>query len=448
MQSRRQRPSSNSVVPTLTDVDDLKIGRAISFPVHDKNGLLLLAAGSSITPEFKRLLRLRDINSVVLHPQDFASVVQAEVDQSGNNKPRFDSDVSRQLDATIDRGMLFANNSGSRLQELRVLHGAQSYDLQLKDDVRASQLDAIKTLSKLLAKAIVGESFDATPLVNIAETFSQHLVEDMDLVISMWVDGNLHKGLVGHCLQMSILAMAIAVEMGLSAENVERVGVAALVHDWGMMRVPEAIRLAPRSLKWQEQFEVKKHPIHTINMLQRIYGLPSTVLLTAYQVHEKLDGTGYPRGRKQGNIFLFARILNVADEYVALTSERPQRKASSPYNAISDMLNQNDGRASDPVVLRALLRVLSIFPVGSDVSLTDGSLARVIRSNGDNYMSPVVQRIEDADRRDVSSSVPPQLIDLTISKLSITTAILHARHELSPPHFQMQHVEQEAAELV
>jgi hypothetical protein len=89
------------------------------------------------------------------------------------------------------------------------------------------------------------------------------------------------------------------------------------------------------------------------------------VPLVSYQIHERINGSGYPRGRSEENIHPFARILYVADRYVSLTSLRPHRQPLTPYAAMETLLKSEEERGADPLVVRALLRVISLFPVVS-----------------------------------------------------------------------------------
>jgi hypothetical protein len=145
--------------------------------------------------------------------------------------------------------------------------------------------------------------------------------------------------------------------------------------------------------------------------------------LICYQVHEKIDGTGYPRGRQRDKIHPSARILHVADVYLALISARPFRKALMPYAAIECLLRQARAKMVDADAVRGLLHVLSLFPIGSLVKLSDGSTARVLRRNGSNYSSPIVLIVEDANGDPTDPLDESQIIDLSQHNLKIAAAL-------------------------
>src|SRR5437764_11964815 len=162
-----------------------------------------------------------------------------------------------------------------------------------------------------------------------------------------------------------------------------------------MAHVDPVICNARRVLSRAEFLEVQKHPIYTLEILRTLSGIPNIVPLICYQVHERPNGTGYPRGRSRDTIHPCARILQVADSYLALTSERSFRQALMPHAAMECLLRQASDNLIDGDAFRGLLRVLSLFPIGSLVKLSDGSTARVLRRNGTNYQSPIVLIVED-----------------------------------------------------
>ena len=116
---------------------------------------------------------------------------------------------------------------------------------------------------------------------------------------------------------------------------------------------------------------------------------------TAYQIHERLNGSGYPRKRQHPQIHLFARIGAVADTYLAMVSPRNGRIGMTPYDAVEKLLYATRIGLFDASVVRALLHAVSLFPVGSVVKLSDGRSARVSRSNRDHYDRPVVEVLSD-----------------------------------------------------
>jgi HD-GYP domain-containing protein (c-di-GMP phosphodiesterase class II) len=128
-------------------------------------------------------------------------------------------------------------------------------------------------------------------------------------------------------------------------------------------------------------------------MLAEVRDLPQTIRYIAYQVHERFNGSGYPRGRSGPQLHEYAKLVSVADVYAAMTANRPYRKAMPPYEAAKTILYEGAEDKFDRTLVRALLDTVSLFPIGSQVYLSDGSAARVLRANPGLHTRPVVETI-------------------------------------------------------
>lgn len=406
----------------------LTLGKALHFPMHDDKGVLLLAQGAVITPEFKRLLETRQVADVRMRAEDAAELAElvAETTPAAPRLPVqvFDDRVSSQLQVAVSRWLSTGGNRGPAFQQRTVRNGCRAYDRDFATELGQQQLKNTATLTMVMSQVQGGRlSQVATSAMSAIQSSMNLMATDMDSVLAQRLSGCPDSKLARHCLRMSQVAMAIGVEMGLNAENVSRIGITGLLHDWGMLRVPETVRQTKYYPTRHEMLELQKHVGHSLNMLERLDGIPSMVPMLSYQVHEKLDGTGYPRRKLEPNIHLFARVLHVADDFVSLTTATGWRPAVRPYAAVSGMLRQLHGRAADLVVLRALLRAIGLFPIGSLVKLSDDSTARVLRSNGDRYTQPIVQ-LTDAKGQPLSNDGDSAVIDLSAADgLQIVSAL-------------------------
>ena len=168
-------------------------------------------------------------------------------------------------------------------------------------------------------------------------------------------------------------------------------GIGCLVHDVGMLSLQRNAYDSNRILSADEFSEVAKHPVFTFELLNRhMNWLPAASRMVAYQIHERCDGSGYPRGRRADQIHELARVAAVADVFVALLSPRPHRPAMLPYLAMEKIVYDTKKGSYDPEVVRALLRTVSLFPIGSWVELNDGRIAQVIRARGGLWDRPVL----------------------------------------------------------
>jgi len=156
-----------------------------------------------------------------------------------------------------------------------------------------------------------------------------------------------------HSLRVTSFAVALANEMKVDRENVERLRIAALLHDIGKLVVDENILFKKGRLTKEEFDEIKKHPGWGVDMIRPVSFL-NHVLPIMMNHHENYDGTGYPNGLKGEEIPFEARILAVADVYEALTADRPYRKAFSREEAIV-IMEEEKGIKLDPVLTDVFL---------------------------------------------------------------------------------------------
>ncbi len=157
----------------------------------------------------------------------------------------------------------------------------------------------------------------------------------------------------GHSERVSKMAAQLATAMQLPAAQVERIRIAGLLHDIGKIGVPEAVLLKPGRLDDAEFAQIQKHPVHGQNILRPITFL-SDILPAIYHHHERFDGKGYPDGLAGEAIPLWARILQVADTYDAMTSDRPYRKGLSKEEATQEIIRCS-GEQFDPGVVAAVV---------------------------------------------------------------------------------------------
>ncbi len=409
-------------------VSKLSIGRELRFPMHDANGILLLAEGAVITPEFKRLLEARQVQSVQVRPEDAAFMTAGEaVPLAAASRaivPALDERVSAQIEQTIARWMSGHCNRGPALKQRVSQRGRAAVDPEFEREVTHQNLRTTATLTTMMSQAVQGRfSQVAGSILGAIQSSIKMMTTDLDGVLAQRLSGCPDSQLARHCLRMAQWSMAIAIELGLNADNVGKIGVTALLHDWGMLRVSEAVRNADHPLTQLQRLELQRHVSYSVDMLERIEGLPTLVPLVSYQVHEKLDGTGYPRRKLEPSIHLFARILHIADDFVTLTAPNDWRPAVQPYAAIAGMLRQEFGRAADVTVLRAFLRAAGLFPPGSHVRLSDGSVAIVLRAQGDAYTQPLVRILVDAAGKPVDPGQDDAVVALTESALRIVAAL-------------------------
>lgn len=169
-----------------------------------------------------------------------------------------------------------------------------------------------------------------------------------------------HHLTAGHSHRVAKYTVGIAREMGLPKKEIEILRVAAFLHDYGKIGIPDSILAKPGKLTEEEYAQMKRHPALTKEILSKIYlsddyeGIPGL----ASTHHERLDGSGYPFGLKDGKIPLGGRIMAVADVFDAITTKRDYREGM-PYPEALELLRKDVGKHFDPETFDAFERYLT-----------------------------------------------------------------------------------------
>jgi HD-GYP domain-containing protein (c-di-GMP phosphodiesterase class II) len=260
-------------------------------------------------------------------------------------------------------------------------------------------------------------------LRSLIDEFTGMLTIDCDLLTTIVaMQRSLGEYLFDHCVNTSLISMVIGAQLGLNREQLLELGLGTIFHDAGMLRVPEEIRLAPRGLTPPEWAEIRRHPTYTLEYSERIRGLSSAARYVGYQVHERIDGTGYPSQISALAIHPYARAVAVADTYTAMTRPRPHRAAIPSHEAVKQILVAGSRDQLDRESVRALLDSVSAFPIGSLVELNTGLVGRVIRANPGAHTRPVIVEVSSASE---PSDVPIDLskeLDLDVTHVLSQTA--------------------------
>ncbi len=207
-----------------------------------------------------------------------------------------------------------------------------------------------------------------------------------------------------HSLNVGLLAITFGRHLGASEEDLNKLGLAGMLHDVGKMQTPLDVLNKDGALTEIEFDAMKKHPIDGRDILMQHKNIYQGAIDVAYSHHENMDGSGYPRKIKASGITDFTRIVSLCDVYDAITSDRCYKKGASSLNAMRIITDQI-GKKFDPKLAQQFVDCIGLYPPGSVVELHSGEVGLVISTNFRHRHLPKVMILLGADKQPTTERI-------------------------------------------
>ncbi len=203
-----------------------------------------------------------------------------------------------------------------------------------------------------------------------------------------------------HCQRLALMGAAMGLTLGLPSSDILALQRGGYLHDIGKVAVPDNVLFKPGPLTPQEWDTMKTHPERGERICKGVKSLASVLPIIRHH-HEKWDGSGYPDGLQGDQIPLLARILQMADIYDALTSERPYKQPMTPEQALGIIREEARKGWRDPQLVDMFAEILPMFrtvqPTGDSCHMSLRALARSI----DQYRADSVRSSKNIDQADL-----------------------------------------------
>lgn len=222
--------------------------------------------------------------------------------------------------------------------------------------------------------------------------------------------------LISHSMRSTVYAVGIGIELNLPFAKLVELGIACIIHELGMLKIPPQLYMNNRPLTTAQKKQIFKHPILGYDILKS-YGFPLSINLAVLEHHEKENGTGYPRKLTGEKTSMLAKIIAVTCSFEALTAPREHREAQSSHEAMIEIVQQSN-KSYDATVAKALLNILSFYPIGSYVYLSSGQIGLVINSNKINPKFPLIEIVNSNGKTETR-----ELIQISETTTKITRAL-------------------------
>ncbi|GAB4261056.1 MAG: HD-GYP domain-containing protein [Deferrisomatales bacterium] len=283
------------------------------------------------------------------------------------------------------------------------------FEMELRK-ARQVYTEAKSMVKDLLQQARLGKSIDGERAVATVDSMVDSIFRNPDALTSLSRLKSFDDYTFQHSLNVAVLALALGRHLGLVKNELRRLGIGAILHDVGKMRVPEQILNKPARLTEEEFAVIKTHSLHGAQILLTTGSLPEECAAVALNHHERFNGQGYPRGLHGLEIGKFGLISAIADVYDAISSDRVYHKGMPSFQAMQKIYEW--GKTDFyPIYVQKFIQCIGIYPVGSVVKLDTEEVAVVSRQNREQLLRPQVRIVADETGEPLAEPEPADLTE-------------------------------------
>ncbi|WP_445766359.1 HD-GYP domain-containing protein [Rheinheimera sp.] len=361
--------------------EELKLGYAVKLPSSWMKHPFLSGEMIIETSQQLQIIRSLNLEFVFFYPEKSKKVEQP---------PELsDDDLASFNMAASEAQIKLQQEKMQRIEQAK----ANRRDIQKTEKAFAQSLIQVKALMTKINGRPLNAIEEASSLIS---AMADVLLGADSLILHLISSANKEQeGLYYHALNVSTLSMMLAKNLKLSASDIKTVGMGALFHDIGKLKIPSQILRKTTPLSAPEENLLKMHTKYGVELV----GLTDTFPLQAWPIieqhHELIDGTGYPKGLKEAQIDKLARIVCVVNTFDNLCHPLDISKSRSPHHALSYMYRSMKGKLPE-VEMRVMIKMMGVYPPGTIVQLSDQRVGIVMSVNSDNLLCPNVM-VYDAD---------------------------------------------------
>jgi HD-GYP domain-containing protein (c-di-GMP phosphodiesterase class II) len=268
---------------------------------------------------------------------------------------------------------------------------------------------AKQAVSSMFHEARMGKALSGSDALEVVEEISSSVLRNPGALISLARLKTKDDYTYMHSVAVCALMVSLARQMELSTEQIRQAGLAGLVHDIGKMMMPSEVLNKPGKLTNEEFAIIKGHPALGHQLLLDGENINEIALDVCLHHHEKTDGSGYPKGLKDNEISLYAKMGAVCDVYDATTSNRPYKQGWEPAESLHKMSEWSNGHF-DKHIFEAFVKSIGIYPIGSLVRLESNRLAVVTEQSPKSLLTPIVKVFFSIKS---NYRIPPEILDLS-----------------------------------
>ena len=286
------------------------------------------------------------------------------------------------------------------------------------DEAKGTYAQSVQVAKDALTGIRLGKAVNARKVKRAVQGIVDQVLDNESSMVTMTTLRGFDEYTFTHSVNVCIFSVVIGQRLGFTKLQLYELGLGALLHDIGKMRVDTEIINKAGGLTEAEWTELKEHPTEGLLLLFQMRGLtdvPYRQMLIAYEHHMKVDLSGYPQNERTRDLGLFSRIVAVADGFDAGTSVRSYQYEPWPPDEVLKEMRDNPRRGFDQLIVKALITSTGVYPVGTLVILDTHELAVVSKTHSEvqHLHEPMVKVISDGKGGPLET---PVTVDLAVSE--------------------------------
>ena len=288
---------------------------------------------------------------------------------------------------------------------------------------RIIQREALTVVKDFMRDVRVGKNIETERAAIVVNSMVDSIFRNQEALFSLTRIKDYDDYTFVHCINVSVLSLAIGRQLNFNAEELQELGMGALLHDLGKMKVPSNILNKPGKLTPEEYEVIKKHPEYGMEVLEKARNISASAKLISLQHHERYDGSGYPLGLTGENIDRFSQLVAIVDVYDAITSERCYSKGMPPHEAVKKIYQWAQKDFNQKMVAQ-FIQAVGIYPVGTLLKMDTGEIGVVIYINPENLLRPRILIIYQDSHNRLKTPLEVDLIEKSSSQQEYRRTII------------------------
>lgn len=271
----------------------------------------------------------------------------------------------------------------------------------LKTEIFKTYTAARDEIVNLMSEIRLGHLPEKTAIKDMVRDLHDSMLKDRNTLLCLTMLQDYDEYTFNHSVNVGILSLTLAQELGFKSDDLLYIGLSGILHDIGKTRVPREIILKPSKLSTEEWAEMKKHPVYGRDIIKEIGGISDITARFVLYHHLRYNMGGYPASDGLTAQPEGSRIIAIADTYDSMTTLRPYQKRFDPRESIH-FIDSRAGEDFSPEYVKAFIKALGIYPVGSVIRLDTNEVGVVIKANDTNPHRPFIKLILDASGNTVN----------------------------------------------